>query len=53
MNPFFSRKMVLELEYVVHEKADRFIKRMTEAFGRNEALDAHHGFSAISVDVAT
>lgn len=53
INPFFSRKMVLELEDIVHSKVDKFIKRLTEAFQRNESLDAHHGFSAISVDVAT
>lgn len=26
---------------------------MTNAFEKKEAIDAHHGFSAISVDVAT
>lgn len=45
--------MVLQLEEIVHAKAAKFINRLSEAFERNQALDAHHGFSAISVDVAT
>lgn len=53
INPFFSRKMVLRLEEIVHSKANKFIERMNKAFERNEAIDVHHGFSAISVDVAT
>ncbi|PWY94921.1 cytochrome P450 [Aspergillus sclerotioniger CBS 115572] len=53
LNPFFSRKRVLELEDIVQEKVDTLVKRMKEAFRSTGQIDLHHGFRAISVDVIT
>lgn len=51
MNPVFSRKMVLELEAVVQDKARKVIKRMQEGIERGVPVDLHHAFRAVSVDV--
>ncbi|KAK0630987.1 cytochrome P450 [Bombardia bombarda] len=44
LNSFFSRKTVLELEDVVHEKTDS---------ERDQPTGMHHGFRALSLDVIT
>ena len=51
LNPFFSRKKVLDLEEIVQQKARRLVSRMESAFGTTGSIDLHHGFRAISVDV--
>ena len=51
MNPFFSRKKVLELEDIVQEKADKLVRRMRDSFSSTGCIDLHHAFRAISVDV--
>ncbi|PYH99944.1 cytochrome P450 [Aspergillus ellipticus CBS 707.79] len=53
LNPFFSRKKVLELEEIVQEKANKLVERMQEAFGSTGSIDLHYGFRAVSVDVIT
>lgn len=53
LNPLFSRKMVLELEDVVQAKAQKLYSRLTDALSAGTALDLHHGFRAVSVDVIT
>lgn len=53
LNPLFSRKMVLELEDVVQSKAQKLYLRLTDALTAGTALDLHHGFRAVSVDVIT
>lgn len=53
LNPLFSRKMVLELEDVVQSKAQKLYQRLTDAVVARTALDLHHGFRAVSVDVIT
>ncbi|KAL4776899.1 cytochrome P450 [Aspergillus nidulans var. acristatus] len=53
LNPFFSRKKVLELEDIVQDKAEKLVGRMKKAFNSTGAIDLHHGFRAISVDVIT
>lgn len=53
LNPFFSRKMVLELENVVQEKVEKLVRRASRALEENEPINVHHGFRAISVDVIT
>lgn len=51
LNPFFSRKKVLELEDIVQDKADKLVRRMRESFSSTGCIDLHHAFRAISVDV--
>lgn len=53
LSPFFSRKNVFALEDIVHQKADKLVARMRQAFATGGAIDLHHGFRAISVDVIT
>ncbi|RLL99169.1 hypothetical protein CFD26_106052 [Aspergillus turcosus] len=53
LNPFFSRKMVLELEDVVQEKAKKLVTRMQLALESAGYIDLHHGFRGISIDVIT
>jgi cytochrome P450 len=51
LSPFFSRKMVLELEGIVQDKASRLISRAKNAFAAGQALNLHFAFRSISVDV--
>lgn len=47
----FSRKMVLELEAVVQDKANTLCTRLQSAIDKNEPCDMHHGLRAVSIDV--
>jgi len=51
LDPFFSRRNVLKLEYLVQARAEKLLNIMTSKFSRNEAVDLHHAFRSISVDV--
>lgn len=51
MNPMFSRQKVLDLEQIVQEKADKVCQRMQKGIDRDEPVDLHHAFRAVSVDV--
>lgn len=53
LNPFFSRKMVLELEDVVQSKVAKLEQRIYKAFSDGKSVDLHYGFRAISIDVIT
>ncbi|OCK73238.1 cytochrome P450 [Lepidopterella palustris CBS 459.81] len=53
LNPFFSRKMVLELEDVVQSKAEKLCQLLAKKFSKGESVDLHHGLRAVSVDVFT
>lgn len=51
LDPFFSRRNVLNLEYLVQARAEKLTEIMHSKFSRNEAVDLHHAFRSISVDV--
>jgi cytochrome P450 len=51
MNPMFSRKMVLELESVVQDKARKVCNRMRAGIEKGVPVDLHHAFRSVSVDV--
>jgi cytochrome P450 len=51
LDPFFSRRNVLNLEYLVQLRAEKLLEIISSKFSRNEAVDLHHAFRAISVDV--
>ncbi|EAW08477.1 cytochrome P450 [Aspergillus clavatus NRRL 1] len=53
LNPFFSRKMVFELEDVVQQKAKKLVTRMQKAFVSSGRIDLHYAYRAISIDVIT
>jgi cytochrome P450 len=51
LDPFFSRRNVLKMEYLVDSRIEALQRIMSSKFSRNEAVDLHHAFRAISVDV--
>lgn len=53
LNPMFSRRMVLELEDVIHDKADRVMAITARGVAAKEPIDLHHAFRCVSVDVIT
>jgi cytochrome P450 len=53
MNPMFSRQKVLDLESIVQAKVDKVIRRVQEGLEADTAVDLHHAFRAVSVDVAS
>lgn len=53
INPMFSRKMVLQLENVVQDKARKLIGRMEAGIVEKKPVDLHHAFRSVSVDVIT
>jgi cytochrome P450 len=53
LDPFFSRRSVLNLEHIIQTKAEKLSDIISTRFGRKEAVDLHHAFRSISVDVIT
>ncbi|CBX95728.1 hypothetical protein IAQ61_004561 [Plenodomus lingam] len=53
LNSFFSRKVVLQLEDIVHEKTELLIALVRKTFDKGGEFDIHHGLRAISIDVVT
>ncbi|KAG0652243.1 Cytochrome P450 monooxygenase [Hyphodiscus hymeniophilus] len=53
LNPFFSRKMVLQLEHIVQDKAEKVSALTAKAFASGKAMNLHYAFRAVSVDVIT
>lgn len=51
LNPMFSRQKVLELEAIVQAKAAKVCRRMQEGVDAGRAVDLHHAFRSVSVDV--
>ena len=51
LNPMFSRQKVLELETIVQSKAAKVCRRMQEGIDAGRAVDLHHAFRSVSVDV--
>lgn len=53
LNPFFSRKKVLELETIVHDKADKLCQILSDNGAAGTPTEIGAAFRAISVDVIT
>lgn len=53
LNPFFSKKKILELEDVIQLYARKLCDMVGQKFENGEEMDLHHGFRAVSVDVIT
>jgi len=53
LNPFFSKKKIIELEDVIQSNAIKLCDMTAKKFANGEAMDLHHGFRAVSVDVIT
>lgn len=53
LNPFFSRRTVLQLEDVVQDKAEKLVRVMQQAINENKPADLHHAFRGVSIDVVS
>lgn len=53
LNPFFSRRKVLELEDIVHSKVDKLCRRVRADRATGQPTNLHAAFRAISVDTIT
>ncbi|KAK5656923.1 hypothetical protein OQA88_3445 [Cercophora sp. LCS_1] len=53
MEPFFSRRTVLELEDIAQEKAAKICRVVENGISKGESVDLHAGFRAISMDILT
>lgn len=53
LDPFFSRRNVINLEHIVRSRAERLTGLVSAKLAKNEDVDMHHAFRAISVDVIT
>jgi cytochrome P450 len=51
LDPFFSRRNVLNLEYLVQSRVQKLCDKIFSKFSKNQAVDLHHAFRSISVDV--
>lgn len=53
LNSFFSRKVVLQLEDIVHQKTELLAALVSKALETGGEVDMHHGLRAVSTDVVT
>jgi cytochrome P450 len=53
LNPFFSKKKIIELEDVVQGNTAKLCALVAKKFTNNQAMDLHHGSHAVSVDIIT
>jgi hypothetical protein len=53
LNPFFSRKAIVDSEFIVHDKAERLCRRIGKAAREKQPVNLTRGFRALSVDVVT
>ncbi|KAH7309647.1 cytochrome P450 [Stachybotrys elegans] len=53
LNPFFSRRSVLDQEALVQEKAAKLCARVKERLDKGIPADIHSGFRAVGIDVVT
>ena len=51
LNPFFSRKRVLELEHVVQSKTQTLCSRVEAAVTAKQPADLFHAYRALFIDV--
>ena len=53
LNPFFSRRSVLDMEHVVRDKTSKLMGLFRSSLRATGNFDAHHAIRAFSVDVIT
>jgi cytochrome P450 len=53
INPVFSRKAALQLEYVIQAKTQTLAHRMEDILSKGKPVDLHHGYRALAVDIVT
>ncbi|THU91036.1 cytochrome P450 [Dendrothele bispora CBS 962.96] len=50
LNPFFSRRAILELEAVIQSKVDKFVNLLRE-YTAEKPVNAHYAFRCLTLDV--
>jgi len=53
LNPFFSKRKIFELEDIIQANAKKLCDLTAKKFSQGEAMDLHHGYRAVSVDIIT
>lgn len=53
LNPFFSKKKVISYEDMIQLNAKKLCDLVAKKFEAGQAMDLHHGYRAVSVDVIT
>ncbi|KAL9624297.1 MAG: hypothetical protein Q9160_001544 [Pyrenula sp. 1 TL-2023] len=53
LNPFFSKRSVLQLEHIIQEKIDKFVGLLEVASGHNTVVRLDTLFIAVTVDIIT
>jgi len=53
LNPMFSRKGILDLEFVIKEKIDILCRRMREHEVQDKFINCHRAFAALTADIVT
>lgn len=53
LNPFFSKKAIMDCEDIVQGKVEKLCRRISAAIDHKKPIDLSRGFRAISVDVVT
>ncbi|KAK5660828.1 hypothetical protein OQA88_12199 [Cercophora sp. LCS_1] len=53
LNPFFSRRSILDMERVVRDKTAKLIGLIQDSLADKGVFDAHHAVRAFSVDIIT
>lgn len=53
LNSFFSRKIVIDLEDIVQDKARKVCKAIDKTIATGKPMDLHHALRAVSIDVIT
>lgn len=53
VDPMFSRRGILDIEYIVKEKVDILCRRMKEHGVQDKFFNCHLAFSALALDIAT
>jgi hypothetical protein len=53
LNPFFSRRAILDLEDMVHGKVESLCRVLENCMEHGLAMNLHDGYRAIAVDIVT
>ena len=53
LNPFFSKRSIVEIEPQIQEKVDKFCRRLDTCAGGNEPLDLGAAYTSLTMDVIT
>lgn len=53
MNPYFSKRAIVQLEPMIHERITRFCERLDDAFKRGAPINLDKAFAAMTADIIT